>query len=138
MIRKSHLRPRGSTRQNITARVRRFVDTLGRVVGIPGVRESDEVGHIIADCLGGPSNMTYNFFPQSPHCNMDYYHNMESRIYDYLEKNGYGFDEGFARVSVQFVYVNYITGLSPNRPQAIKVIVEFSNGTNFSYYYSNA
>ncbi|KAJ6645872.1 hypothetical protein Bhyg_01081 [Pseudolycoriella hygida] len=87
IIKKHHLRPIGQGRRHITSRVRRFVNSLGQVFGHKGVRDSDEVGHIIGDLLGGPSDQTYNFFPQSPHCNMDYYHKVENEIYDYLKAN---------------------------------------------------
>lgn len=135
VVRKRHLRPKDQARRNITARVRRFVNVLGQVIGVRGVRESDEVGHIIGDLLSGPHDRTYNFFPQSPQCNMEYYHKVESAIYDYLKAhNG---NDAYVEVSVQMVYVDYLSGVSPNRPRTIKVQLTFSNGRIETFELSN-
>lgn len=134
-IRKHHPRPRGQPRRNITARVKRFVESLGRVKSdIKGLREKDEIGHIIGDSLSGPNDCTYNFIPQSPNCNMEYYHKVESAIYDYLEAHG---QEDYVTVRVEMVYVDYIEGLSPDRPRTIKVSVQYSNGKNSTFELSN-
>lgn len=134
-IKKHHLRPRGQARGNITARVRRFVRSLGQVVGVRDVRESDEVGHIIGDLLGGPCDRTYNFFPQSPFCNMDYYHQVESAIHDYLSARSS--NDAYVEMDVQFVYVDYIAEVSPNRPRMLKVTVRYSDGTTETFEISN-
>lgn len=143
-IKKCHLRPRGAPRRSITARVRRFVNSLGQVNSSLGelVREkwysseSDEVGHIVADCLGGPHDRTYNFFPQSPFCNNDYYHKMEKAIYDYLDASKPE-DNLFVYLHIEFVYVDYIKGVSPNRPRKIKVSIMYSNGVCENFEMSN-
>lgn len=127
-IKKNHLRPLGQKRRNITERVRRFVEALGQVRGgVKGIRESDEVGHIIADLLGGPHDLTFNFFPQSPQCNLEYYNKVEKRIYDYLKNARYSLSS--VTVIVEMVYVDYISGISPDRPRMIKVSIMFSDGT---------
>lgn len=136
VVKKNHLRSKDQNRCNITARVRHFVDSLGQVRGgVKGLRESDEVGHIIGDLLGGPHNRTYNFFPQSPQCNMAYYNNVEKAIFKYL--NSQNSNYAFVEVSVQLVYVNYLTGVSPDRPRAIKVRLKFSNGKCETFELSN-
>lgn len=133
VIKKKNLRPRGQNRRNMTARVRNFVRSLGQVrSNVRGVRESDEVGHIVGDCLGGPHDRTYNFFPQSPHCNMTYYIEMEDVIYRYLARNG---DQSYVTMHVELVYVDYMQ--SPNRPRMIKVRLEFSNGETSNFEFSN-
>lgn len=134
MITKRHLRPLGEDRRNITARVRRHIEALGQVhSGVRGVRESDEVGHIVSDLLGGPHDRTYNFIAQSPQCNMQYYHKVEKPIYDYLSARD---DDAFVFIDVQMMYVDYLAGVSPDRPRAIKVFVWY-NSTVKSFEFSN-
>lgn len=136
-VKKCHLRANDEARFNIPARVRRFVESLGRVKGgVKGTRDSDEVGHIIGDLLGGPHDCLYNFFPQSPHCNMEYYHKVEKAIYDYLMQQNS--DEAYVEVIVRLVYIDYMTDLSPNRPWKIKVLLRFSNGQTVELIISNA
>lgn len=126
-IRKWHLRPRDKPRRKITTRVRRFVRSLGQVINLnnSGTREADEVGHIIGDCLGGPNDRTYNFFPQSPNCNMEYYHKVERAIYDFIDASK--IDVVSVSLTVEFVYVDYVAGVSPNRPRSIKVTIQWGH-----------
>lgn len=104
------------------------------MVGEIGFRESDEVGHIIGDLLGGPNHRTYNFFPQSPNCNMEYYHKVEKPIYEYLsEQNG----NDLVKIRIDMVYVNYLAGVSPNRPRMIKVKLTWPDGKIDTFDLSN-
>lgn len=135
MIRKRHLRSRGQSRGNITARVKRFVASLGQVKsgiiyqrGEKRDRESDEVGHIIADSLGGPHDRTYNFFPQSPYCNMEYYHKVEKPIYDYLSQDEN--KNAHVQVAVRLRYVDYLNGVSLNRPNRLIIYTYYTDGKN--------
>lgn len=134
-IRKYHLKPRGQPRRSITARVRRFVESLGLVKSdIKGIREKDEIGHAVGDSLSGPNDCTYNFFPTSPNCNMQYYHKVERAIYDYLEAHGH---DDYVILRLEMVYVDYIDGLSPDRPRAIKVHLHYSDGKESTFELSN-
>lgn len=126
-IRKHHLRPKNQPRGNITDRVRNFVKSLGQVKGAQGVRESDEVGHIIGDLLGGPCDKTYNFFPQAPYCNMDYFHTVENIIHKFLDTLS---NDAYVEVDVQLVYVDYIAGISPNRPRMLKLYIVYFDGSH--------
>lgn len=140
-IQKEDLRQRviaARFRRNIPARVRRFVSALGQVKDSSnsGTRESDEVGHIIADSLGGPHDRTYNFFPQSPNCNMEYYHRMERKVYDFLDSTKK--DDVFVVLNIELVYVDYyIEAVSPDRPRSIKVSIQYSNGKHETFELSN-
>lgn len=133
-IRKCHLKPRGKRRRKITARVRRFVKSMGVESDIKGVREKDEVGHLVGDSLNGPNDRTYNFIPQSPQCNLDYYFKVERDIYEYLEEHG---QHDYVVLRLEMVYVDYITGLSPDRPRVIKVHLKFSDGKESTFELSN-
>lgn len=136
VIKTCHLRPIGAPRRNITARVTRFVDAMGRVVGgVRYVRDSDENGHVVGDSLSGPHNRTYNFFPQSPYCNMQYYHRVEKEIYDYLSKHKS--PNTYVELFVEMLYEDIKAGLSPNRPIKIGVTMKFSNGTTIQIQIDN-
>lgn len=126
-IEKCHLKELGKPRRRISKIVRRFVESLGQVKGgVKGIRDSDEVGHIIADCLGGPNDFLHNFFPQSPQCNLEYYKKVEKAIYDYLIAQNS--TDAYVEVKVELNYNHDKYGLSPNRPIEIWVWIKFSNG----------
>lgn len=141
-IRKCHLKPRpkkndkNRKRRKVTARVRRFIESLDPVQSDlwKEVREKDEIGHLVGDRLDGPHDVTYNFIPQSPHCNMRYYFEVETEIYEYLEARG---QNDYVRMRVEMVYVDYIKGVSPDRPRAIKVYLEYSDGKKSTLELSN-
>lgn len=144
-IRKRHLRPRPppkkpnekrrKKKKTYTPRIKRFVDSLGRVnIYVVGFREIDEVGHLVGDLLGGPRNATYNFIPQSPLCNMQYYNRVESNIYEYLEQRA---QDDYVMLSVEMVYIDDFKGLSPDRPTMLKVHLTFSNGEESTFELSN-
>lgn len=134
-IKRIHLKPVGKKRHDVTSRVRRFVAFLGQVrSGEKGCQDSDQVGHIIGDCLGGPHNRTYNFFPQGHWCNETYYTEVEKPIYDYLSNAK---DGAYVEMSVRMVYVDYVPGLSPHRPKLIGVKLRFSDGTEKEFIYVN-
>lgn len=124
-VKKKHLKPKGKARREITARVRRFVEKLGQLKYLNGIDLSDQVGHIIADCLGGPHDRTYNFFPQSPYCNSEYYLWMERYVYDFLDSRG---DDDFVNLTVELIYADDHIGDSTDRPITVKVIAKYSNG----------
>lgn len=140
-IRKYHLKPKGQRRHSITARVRRFVESLGLVRSDikyekdeTQIRENDEIGHAVGDALSGPNDCTYNFFPQSPNCNMQYYHKVEKAIYNYLEAHDH---DDYVILRLELVYVDYMKGLSPDRPRTIKVQIVYSNGKKSTFELSN-
>lgn len=99
-----------------------------------GVREQDEVGHLVGDSLRGPSDRTYNFIPQSPHCNLTYYSLVERKIYNYLEEHDH---QDYVLLSVEMVYIDNFKGLSSDRPVMIKVHLKYSNGKESSFKISN-
>lgn len=134
-IRKCHLRPRGADRRKITAEVYRFIKSVGAVESdIEGVREKDEAGHLVGDSLSGPNDCPYNFIPQSPYCNNQYYSIVERGIYEYLEE---GDHHDYVLLRVEMVYIDDKKGLSPDRPRAIKVHLKFSDGKEKTFELSN-
>lgn len=137
-----HLKTKEQRRGTISARVKRFVNFLGRVKSDvkyakkeKKIRESDECGHIAGDALSGPSDKTYNFFPQSPFCNAQYYDLVEKPIYDYLESSTD--PDAYAELFVQMIYVNYFGGVSSDRPAKILVVIKYSDGRSETFFLSN-
>lgn len=142
-IRKCHLKPRPKknekrrNRRKVTARVRRFFESLNPVtseISTEEIREKDEIGHLVGDRLSGPHDVTYNFIPQSPECNMRYYFDVECEIYEYLEERD---QNDYVRLRVEMVYVDYLKGVSPDRPRALKVYLEYSDGKKRTLELSN-
>lgn len=158
-IRKCHLKPRPKknepkpSRKKVTPRVERFIESLGQVRSDlkvkkrkkhkgqkkdeeeeKRIRENDEIGHLVGDRLSGPHDVTYNFIPQSPNCNMRYYFDVECEIYEYLEERD---QDDYVRLRVEMVYVDYIEGVSPDRPRALKVYIEYSDGKKSTLELSN-
>lgn len=138
-IRKRHLRPRpkpgDKPKKTHSKRVERFVKSLGAVDTVYiGIREKDEVGHLVGDQLSGPKDKTYNFIPQSPQCNMQYLWKVENKIYEYLEQ---GDEDDYAVLRVEMVYIDNFKGLSPDRPTMLKVHVVFSNREKITIELSN-
>jgi hypothetical protein len=98
------------------------------------------VAHIIGDLLSGPSDKTYNFFPQSPFSNMQYYHTVESRISKYLKKQK---EDGNGRTAyvnfyAELVYVDYFADWRPNRPRQLRIKLVYSNGCEEHFEFPNA
>lgn len=125
-FRKHHVKPPRSPRATITARVSRFVESLGQVRGIPmeGIRQYDERGHLAADSLSGPSDRTYNFVPMSPFCNMEYKRLVEDPIKAWLRNCK---SPNYCVVlSVELIYVDYVP---TDRPQMIRVWIAYSDDT---------
>lgn len=157
-IRKCHLKPRPKKnepkrrRPKVTRRVERFIESLGPVKSEiikkkrkkgekkdeeeeKNIRENDEIGHLVGDRLSGPHDVTYNFIPQSPNCNMRYYFDVECEIYEYLEEHD---QDDYVRLRVEMVYVDYyIAGVSPDRPRALRVYLEYSDGKKRTLELSN-
>ena len=82
-----HLRKGPRKGRGYTEIIKWFVESLGKVQGQKDVREGDEVGQAVGDSLSGPTDRTYNFFPQSPFCNMEYYHKVKKPLHLFMIKS---------------------------------------------------
>ena len=132
-----HLRKGPRKGRGYTERIKRFVESLGKVQGEKDVREGDEVGHVVGDAFNGPTDRTYNFFPQSPFCNMEYYHKVEKAIHIFLIKQELTpkGDNAHVTLDVQFDYVDYYD--YPNRPRRLRIKLVYSDGREESFEISN-
>ncbi len=89
----------------------RHLDTGGAVT--KQVRDSirmmgntnDDAGHIIAQRLGGPGHVAYNFFPQSRSISRGIWRTEEDLVYNWLQHYP---DLSFVRMSFNFVYQDHV------------------------------
>lgn len=136
-IKKRHVKPKGQERRRITDRVTHFIRSVGQVKS-PYDEEilgNDVRGHLVGDQFSGPHDRTYNFIPMSPQCNKDYLKYVEMPIRNYLDRS---LDDGaYVELYVEMDYVDYIAGLSPDRPRMVKVRVKYSDGTVEEFEISN-
>ena len=127
---KNNLRKGPRKGRGYTERIKRFVESLGMVKvekppkGEKRSRVADEVGHVVGDSLCGPTDKTYNFFPTSPYCNMEYYNKVEKPIYEFLDKQWILASIAHVTLDVQFDYVDYYD--YPNRPRRLRIKVVYS------------
>lgn len=61
---------------------------------------------------------------------------MEKAIYDYLDASKPE-DDLFVYLHVVFKYVNYMKGVSPDRPRSIVVSLHYANGKVVDLEFSN-
>ncbi len=117
-IRYSHLRSGKRSGAGYSKAAKDYVRSLDMKVG-------DQVGHIIGWCLGGPYNYVYNYFPQHPKSNVNFYHELEKKIQQFLRANR----NGRVHVRVDFWYDG-----SNKRPTGMDYYISFwKDADNFDY-----
>ncbi|CAF1453025.1 unnamed protein product [Adineta steineri] len=110
-------------------------DIKGFVHSLAGFRQgTDEVGHIIGDALGGPTNRRYNFFPQCSGGNKAYWHTVEKRIRDFLkQENERRNSSAYVKIRVELFY----DAENMNRPTYFMYVWEYSDGSSGYLTFSN-
>ncbi|CAF1332837.1 unnamed protein product [Adineta steineri] len=95
------------------------------VQSTPGYRKRDQVGHIIGDCLGGPSDNKNNFIPQATIANRTQYHQFESVLVEHLKRlHKRGHPSPNAHITGNFSYDD----ANSSRPTSIKMEAKCSDG----------
>jgi hypothetical protein len=93
---------------------------------------NDDAGHIIAQRLGGPGDVAYNFFPQSRSISRGIWKTEEDLVYNWLQHYP---DSSFVRMSFNFVYSDdEMTNTYATRPNFFVYHDEFylTSGERFS------